>query len=65
MKTALYKDTAREIRRSLSRFLSILAIIALGCGFFAGVKATMPDMVSTAEDYFKDKKLGIQKNKIK
>ncbi|MBR4622420.1 MAG: FtsX-like permease family protein [Ruminococcus sp.] len=57
MKTALYKDTAREIRRSLSRFLSILAIIALGCGFFAGVKATMPDMVSTAEDYFKDKKL--------
>ncbi|MBR1765202.1 MAG: ABC transporter permease [Ruminococcus sp.] len=57
MKTAMLKDTAREIRRSLGRFLSIFAIIALGCGFFAGIKATMPDMVDTAEQYFVDKKL--------
>lgn len=57
MKTAMFKDTAREIRRSLGRFLSIFAIIALGCGFFAGIKATMPDMVETAEQYFTDKRL--------
>lgn len=57
MKTALIKDTAREVRHSLSRFLSIFAIIALGCGFFAGIKATMPDMVDTAEEYFVDQKL--------
>ena len=43
--------------RTKSRFFSILAIIALGCGFFAGVKATSPDMKLTAEQYFKDYKL--------
>jgi len=54
LKNALIKDTFREIRHSLGRFLSIFAIVALGCGFFSGIKATMPDMVQTAEDYFDD-----------
>jgi putative ABC transport system permease protein len=36
----------------MGRFLSIFAIVALGCGFFSGIKATMPDMVDTAEEYF-------------
>lgn len=57
MKNALIKDTAREIRNSLSRFLSIFAIITLGCGFFAGIKATMPDMKETAEVYFDENNL--------
>lgn len=57
MKNALIKDTTREIRNSLSRFLSIFAIILLGCGFFAGVKATMPDMKETAEVYFDENNL--------
>lgn len=52
MRNALLLDTAREIKHSLSRFLSIFTIIALGCGFFAGIKATMPDMVDSAADYF-------------
>lgn len=54
MKNALFKDTFREIRHSLSRFLSIFAIVALGTGFFAGVKATCPDMKITADKYFHD-----------
>ncbi len=57
MKNALILDTVREIRHSLSRFLSIFVIIALGCGFFSGIKATMPDMLDTAEDYFIDNSL--------
>ncbi len=57
MKKALFKDTLTEIKRSMGRFLSIFAIIALGCGFFAGIKATMPDMVDTAETYFEDHQL--------
>lgn len=57
MKTALIKDTFREIRRSFSRFLSIFIIVFLGCGFFAGVNATMPDMVKTAEIYYEENNL--------
>jgi len=49
---ALKKDTFREIKQSFSRFLSILAIIALGSGFFAGLKSTCPDMKDTAHEYF-------------
>jgi putative ABC transport system permease protein len=54
MKKALIKDTYREIRRTLSRFFSIFVIVALGVGFFAGVKATTPDMKLTADKYFDD-----------
>lgn len=57
MKTALLKDTFREIRRSFGRFLSVLLIVALGCGFFSGIKATMPDMVDTASEYFDENRL--------
>ena len=57
MKTALLKDTFREIKHSMGRFLSIFAIVALGCGFFAGLKATMPDMVDSANDYFEENRL--------
>jgi putative ABC transport system permease protein len=52
LKKALVKDTYREIRRTLSRFLSIFAIVAIGVSFFAGVKATCPDMKITADKYF-------------
>ncbi len=57
MKNALIKDTFREIRHSMGRFLSIFAIVALGCGFFSGIKATMPDMIQTAEVYFEENNL--------
>lgn len=57
MKSALFRDTFREIKRSVSRFVSIFAIIALGCGFFSGIKATMPDMVESAEKYFDEQHL--------
>ena len=49
---SLLKDTYRQIRTTASRFLAIMAIIALGCGFFAGLKSTCPDMVDTAQKYY-------------
>ncbi len=52
MKTALLKDILREIRKSIGRFLSILLIVALGVAFFAGVRASVPDMKYTADAYF-------------
>lgn len=57
MKNALIKDTLREIKHSFGRFLSIFLIVALGCGFFSGIKATMPDMVSTSQTYFRENNL--------
>ncbi|WP_294470644.1 ABC transporter permease [uncultured Ruminococcus sp.] len=57
MKTAFLKDTIREIRGNFGRFLSLFLIVLLGCGFFSGIKATQPDMVDTAADYFEEYKL--------
>lgn len=52
-KKALWRDILREIWQTKARFLSIFAIIMLGVGFFAGIKATGPDMLDTANHYFK------------
>lgn len=52
-KKALWRDIFREIWQTKARFLSIFAIIMLGVGFFAGIKATGPDMLDTADHYFK------------
>ncbi len=57
MKNAHLKDTFRELWKTRSRFIAIFAIIALGTGFFAGVKVTCPDMQLTADQYFKDYRL--------
>ncbi|MGG3283137.1 FtsX-like permease family protein [Paenibacillus solani] len=54
---ALWTDIFREISRTKARFLSIFAIIMLGVGFFAGIKATGPDMLDTADHYYDDLKL--------
>ena len=52
MKTALLKDGIKEIKNSYKRFLSILLIVLLGVGFFAGLRATSPDMKRTLDLYF-------------
>ncbi len=56
-KTALLKDAFREFKKSLSRFISILLIVAVGAGFFVGIKATAPSMLNSAESYFKSNDL--------
>lgn len=54
MTEAFRKDTVRTVRKTLNRFCSILLIVALGVGFFAGVRATGDDMRNTASDYYND-----------
>lgn len=51
MKNALYKDIAREIKKTRARFLSIFMMAALGVAFFSGVRASEPDMLLTADAY--------------
>lgn len=47
----------REIHSTLGRFMAILAIIALGVGFFSGVKITTPAMVHTVGGFMNDHEL--------
>ncbi len=51
MKSMLRRTNLREIRGSLGRFLAIFGIIALGVGFFCGVKSTTPAMVKTINEF--------------
>ena len=44
------RTTLREIKASLGRYLAILAIVALGVGFFSGVKITKEAMVYTLDE---------------
>lgn len=55
MKKALLKDSFKEIKKTYKRFISILLMAFLGVGFFAGVRATSPDMDLTIDSYL-DKK---------
>lgn len=57
MTKSLIKNTFREIRNSKARFISIMAIIALGVGFFSGIKATVPSMYNLAETYYSEQNL--------
>ena len=51
MSGGMIKSTFREIKSSFGRYIAILLIIALGVGFFAGLKVTDKAMVQTANDY--------------
>ena len=46
------REVARSIRGSLGRFLAIMGIVALGCGFFAGLQMTGPDMREAADRWY-------------
>lgn len=50
----LYKEFFVSIRKSFKRFLSITLIVLLGVGFFAGIRATSPDMEDTLSRYYKE-----------
>ncbi len=51
-KRTFRKDLFRSITHSWSRFWAIFAIVALGAGFFAGLRATGPDMRATGDAYY-------------
>ena len=46
-----------EIRRSMGRFLSIFFIVAIGCAFFSGIRASEPDMRYSGDAYFDRKNM--------
>ena len=46
------KDILRSILKSKSRFIAIVAIVALGAGFFSGLGAISYDMKLTGDSYY-------------
>ena len=54
---AVKKEFYVEIRKTKSRFISILIIVALGVAFFAGICSTEPDMRLSADKLYDDGKL--------
>lgn len=52
MSRSLRKDIFRQIWHSPRRFVAILLIVMLGVSFFAGVRATCPDMRLTLDAYY-------------
>ena len=50
----LLKETLVCTIKTSKRFISILVIVLLGVGFFAGIRAVAPDMKNTLDDYYKD-----------
>ena len=56
MVKTLLRAAIREIRQSIGRYLAILAIVGLGVGFFAGLRACQPDMMATGGKYLTEQK---------
>ncbi|MBR6837251.1 MAG: ABC transporter permease, partial [Oscillospiraceae bacterium] len=54
MRSAIVKNTLREIRSTFGRFFAIMAIIALGVGFFTGVRITTPAMTDTINRFLEE-----------
>lgn len=48
------RNNRREILHTLGRYLAIAGIVALGVGFFAGLKATRPAMRKTGTSYLEE-----------
>ena len=53
----LIRSILRTIRSTFVRYLAILAIIALGVGFFVGLRVTEKSMLKTADGYLSDLRL--------
>lgn len=57
MKKAFRKNIFRTIKKSMGRYMAIFAIIALGVGFFAGLKVSKPAMMKTGQEYVREQNM--------
>ncbi len=54
MRNCMHKTTFREIKKSFGRYFAILSIVALGVGFFGGLRVTTPVFVEAGDKYIKE-----------
>jgi len=57
MKNKLLVSSYRKIKDTKKKFLSLLCMALLGVGFFAGIKATSPDMKKTLDQYLDEQQV--------
>lgn len=53
----LFRNTFRKIKKSFGRYLSLLVIILIGVGFYAGITISIPNIKDTQTKYYKDTNL--------
>ena len=51
---AWHKNNRRELKKTLGRFMAIVAIVALGVSILVGLQAAKPTMVKTCNHYLND-----------
>ncbi len=51
MKNVMAKNLQKSITKSITRYLAIVAIIALGAAIFVGLRTTKSDMIATGQQY--------------
>lgn len=53
----LYRNTFKKIKKSLGRYLSLMMIVFVGVGFYAGIEVTAPSLRNSAHNYYIDHSL--------
>lgn len=50
----LFKNALMKVKKSYGRFLSLIIIIAVGIGFFAGIRASSPNIIDSVHTYYEN-----------
>lgn len=50
----LFKNALMKVKKSYGRFFSLIIIIAVGIGFFAGIRASSPNIVNSVNTYYEN-----------
>lgn len=48
----LFKNALMKVKKSYGRFFSLIIIIAVGISFFAGIRASSPDIINSVNTYY-------------
>jgi len=50
----LFKNALMKVKKSLGRFFSLIIIIAVGISFFAGIRASSPNILNSVNTYYEN-----------
>ncbi len=57
VKNMLLKNTIRKLKHSFGRYFSLLIIVLIGIGFYAGIQSSVPSIKRIQNDYYKNTNL--------
>ena len=53
----LLKNTLRKLKHSFGRYMSLLIIVLIGIGFYAGIQSSVPSIKNLQNDYYNETNL--------